>query len=253
MQILPLTTGILKEGDDFASVLAAFGLRDGDIAVLSSKAVAVIEGCVVPLKELPVSAEAKAYAGSCGRSEAFCEAVLRETKRLNGSVIGTCPSALLTLLKPTGMTEGALLVPNAGMDESNIAQGFAAGWPHDPVASLRRIRERLGVNVGLILTDSCCVPLRNGVTAFALACVGIDPFKSEIGSEDLFGRKLRVTVEAVADQLAVAGNSVMGNTSQAAPAALIRDHGFPLSDYEGWVNGMDPARDLFKDAFQGLS
>lgn len=251
MEILPLTTGLLRPKDDLADRLGSCRvIRDGDILIVSSKAVAMTEGSLIRLADCAPSEEANLLSSSCGRSAPFCEAVLRETRRLGGRVAGTCQGAVLTELRPEGMAEGVLLVPNAGLDESNVSEGFAIGWPHVPVDSLRAVKEGLGADIALILTDSCCVPRRSGVTAFALACVGIDPFRSEIGNTDLFGKTMRVTVEATADQLAIAGNAVMGNAAQATPAAVIREHGIPFSTFSGWVNGMDPKKDLFKDMYR---
>lgn len=85
--------------------------------------------------------------------------------------------------------------------------------------------------------------------AFALVCDGIDPVKSEVGRKDLFGKPLRFTLEAVADQLATAANFVMGNADQSVPAAIIRDHGLALGNFSGWVDGIDPDEDLFREAF----
>ncbi len=250
MHVLPLTTDLLRAGDNLAALLiAANSLQDGDILILSSKAIAMTEGDAVALSTLHLSEEATIAAAQCHRSPAFCEAVLQETRRLNGRVVGHCPGAILTQLRPDGMTEGMLLVPNAGMDESNIEHGWTIGWPRDPVASLQRIRARLPTKTALIMTDSCCAPRRWGVTAFAIACAGIDPFTSEIGKRDLFGRTLRITVEATADQLAIAGNHVMGNASQGIPIAIIRDHGVAFSEFAGWVNGIEPEKDLFRDLY----
>ena len=254
MLIAPLTTRILTARDDLAEHFSASGkIRPGDILVISSKAVAMTEGVSIDLNALTPSKEALEWSKACGRSAEFCEAVILETRRLNGKIVGCCQGALLTRLKPFGMHEGTLLVPSAGLDESNVEYRHALGWPHDPVASLKRIREALGIDVALILTDSCCVPTRKGVTAFALACAGMAPFTDEIGKEDLFGKRLRMTVEATADQLSIAANAVMGNAAQATPAALIRDHGIPFSSYEGWVSGMDPENDLFKDIYHDVA
>lgn len=252
MLILPVTTAVLHAKDDLAGIIQAqMHLQTGDILIVSSKALATVEGSAVSLTELAVSREAEEASAATGRSSAFCEAVLRETARLSGRIVGRCPGALLTELQPADM-EGSILAANAGMDESNIESGFAVGWPNDPVASATRLRAALTstAHIAVIVTDSCCIPRRKGVTAYALACVGIDPLKSEIGSHELFGKTLRVTVEALADQLAVAGNLVMGNAAQATPVTVIRDHGIPLTDFAGWVPGIRPKEDLFRELFR---
>ncbi|MEI8230024.1 MAG: coenzyme F420-0:L-glutamate ligase [Candidatus Peregrinibacteria bacterium] len=251
MHILPISTGLLNAGDNLAAILTqSFAFQDNDILVISSKAIATIEGAAIDLTTLTVSDEAKTWAKECGKSPAFCQGVLEETKRLNGEIVSSCPLALLTELQPSGLSEGSLLVPNAGLDESNVAKGFAIGWPHDPLASGIRMKSAIekssGKNVAVITSDSNCRPRRIGVTAFALTSAGIDPLLSKIGMKDLFGKPMTMTVEAVADQLATAANSVMGNAGESIPAAVIRDHGYTLSDFAGWVPGIAKEEDLFR-------
>ena len=267
MLILPLQTQRLSHGDDLASALReaiqkspAQELHPGDILAVSSKALAACEGATIDLNALKPGPEATTLAEASGRSPLFCQAVLEECERLHGTVRGTCPGALITELMPEGM-EGSLLVPNAGLDESNTPQGTAIGWPRDPVASVRRMQQDIKIcdkgeacpaltsnhqaTIALLLTDSCLVPRRWGVTAFALVAAGIDPLRSEQGNRDLYGKPIRITTEAIGDQLATAANAVMGNVAQSCPAALIRDHGLAYSDFSGWVPGITPQEDLF--------
>ncbi len=255
MQILPIRTPLIRPGDDIAGIIrSSVELLDEDIIVISSKAIATAEGATIDLTTLIPSDEAVDWSIKTGRSPAFMEAVLRETRRLHGTVKGSCPGALLTELRPEGMRTGAILCPNAGMDESNIQEGWAVGWPLDPVMSALQLREALMNNsnveyrmskFAVLVSDSCCTPRRSGVTAFALTVAGFSPLKSEIGNRDLFGRKLHITVEALADQLSTAANTVMGNTNQSTPAAIIRDHGVIPTEYSGWVDGIEPNDDLF--------
>ncbi|HLC76367.1 MAG TPA: coenzyme F420-0:L-glutamate ligase [Candidatus Peribacterales bacterium] len=272
MEILPIQTRRIHAGDDLVPLLNVAKLQPLDILVLSSKGVATAEGRIFELKNFGASKEAEKYAKACGRSPEFCEAVLVETKRMNGIVHSTCPGAILTEVKPwSALIEsfshhsthsstssqlsrekrGTILIANAGLDESNVPQGTAIGWPEDAVESAHRLREKLetvvGGHIAIIITDSCVRPGRWGVTAFALAVAGIDPLHDEAGKADLFGRKLRITKEAIADQLATAANMLMGNADQSIPAAIVRDHGMVLSKYEGWVPGIDPEEDLFRE------
>lgn len=248
MHVLELKTPLLTTADPLVPALLKAGTwQPNDIVVLSSKIVALTEGAAIDLGRLEPTAEAQALALPTV-SPAFAEAVLQETRRLHGRVLPGCPYALLTALKPSGST-GTLLVPNAGLDQSNIERGFAIGWPHDPPASAQRIRSAIsaatGCPVAVIIGDSSCHMGRAGVAAIALACAGIDPLLSMIGTKDLHDRPLSITQEAIADQLATAANAVMGNAAQATPAAIIRGHGLPLSEYCGWVPTMDPQLDLF--------
>lgn len=251
MQILGVHTPLLHPHDDLARVIcASVQLQPKDIVVVSSKVLATCEGAAIDLRTVAPSVTAIQWSKKCAKSPEFCEAVLAECARLNGKVIGSAKGALLTLLSPTGM-KGNLLVPNAGLDQSNVDKHFAIGWPVDPVASARTLKTKLAsYGVAVIVSDSCCSALRKGVTAFALACAGIDPIVSRIGIPDLFGTPLSITYEARADQLAVAANAVMGNAAESVPAAVIRDHRLPMSEYCGWVDGMHTDEDLFKDVLK---
>ena len=122
---------------------------------------------------------------------------------MHGTVIGSCPKAMLCELKPDGLEEGTIFAVNAGLDTSNVEKGYAVGWPKDPVATVSKLRRDLesetGKRIAVILTDSCCRPRRLGVTAFALTVCGIEPLLSQIGRKDIFGHELTMTHEAIAE------------------------------------------------------
>lgn len=275
MQILPLTTPLLRAGDSLAAALAKAGtIMAGDILVISSKAVATTEGAAINLRTMTIGEDARRWSATSGLPADFCEAILAETKRMHGRVVGAAPKALLTEVRPDGL-RGALLVPNAGLDRSNIEEGFCIGWPREPVESVRRLRRQLAKSIeepgtrnqdlgnealvprskvlgpAIVMSDSCVHMGRGGVVAFALACSGIDPIRDRVGEQDLFGRPLAVTREAVADQLATAANVVMGNAAESVPAAIIREHCLAASAFEGWVPAIEPAEDLFRNLAPG--
>ena len=301
MHLIPLQTPRIVPGEDLVSALMEArkdGFQPKDIVVISSKAVATSEGRIIDLSALTVSDKAKTYAEKSGRSPEFCQAVLDEVAFHNGSVVGTCPGALLTELKPDGLSTGIILTANAGLDESNAPphqshsvarcgaqpEGTAIGWPEDPVESAKEIQSTMEAklqtdkflvssfwffvlkkisnrflkletknqqlktsqpHIAVIISDSCCRPRRWGVTAYALAVAGMDPLQDQKGVKDLYGRELRITQEAIADQLATAANTLMGNADRACPAVLIRDHGIPLSEFVGWVPWIEPEKELF--------
>ena len=247
MQLLPIKTPTLKAGDDLGLILKKSGkIHDGDIVVVSSKAVATAEGAAINLSAVDVTDEARALAKQTGTQKTVehVQAILNETKRMNGRIVVTSHGIMLTELQPDGFTEGRILVTNAGLDLSNVETGYAIGWPMDPVSSAKKLRETLG-NVGIIISDSGLCPRRKGVMAFALAVAGLDPIVSQVGTPDIFGRELTVTEEAIADQLATAGNFLMGNAGQSVPATVITDHNITLSECNGWVTGIEPEMDIF--------
>jgi coenzyme F420-0:L-glutamate ligase/coenzyme F420-1:gamma-L-glutamate ligase len=263
----------LVAGDVIATLLTQQkALHSGDIVVVSSKAIATAEGASVDLSTKTITAEARAWSEKTGQNPAFVQAILDELVTWNGRIVHHCPGALLTELSPTGM-HGAILIANAGLDQSNAGEGHAIGWPRNPQLSadllqrslsqilMQRVMENSHSNaqyvatprltiektpdIAVIVSDSCCSPRRRGVTAMALAVAGLEPIMDRSGEEDLFGRALRLTSEAVADQLATAANTVMGNGAECTPAAVIRDHGITLHDWHGWVPGMRREEDLF--------
>lgn len=272
MLIIPVRTGHISVGDDLGGIIAdAVALQENDIVVVSSKVAATVEGSAVKLSEIVPSEEAQKLFADYGKSPQHREFVLRETKRMKGKIIRTTNGVVLTELNPEGL-DGSLLVPNAGIDESNIDHGWAVGWPKDPVETVRKLREELTKRIqttqrtkriqrsesssgasgssgssrlAIILTDSGLSPRRSGVTAFALAVAGIDPLFDRRGKPDLYGRDMVMTIEAVADQLATAANFVMGNADERTPAAVIRDHGLPFTDFEGWVPGIEREKDIY--------
>lgn len=247
MQLLPITTGLLRAGDDLIGALRTNAdIRQSDILVLSSKIVATCEDAFVDLTSVVVSDEARTEAKNTGRSPEFCQAVLDETARMHGTIVGRCTGAMLCLLHPE--PDIWIVAANAGMDQSNVPGGTALGWPADSAASAIRLKKELGCAV--IIIDSCCTPLRTGIDAYALACAGIDPIRNEIGKPDLFGTPLRITRDAIADELASAASLLMGNAAQAIPAVIVRDHGFPISDFSGWIPTFPPKEDLFRDVIR---
>ncbi len=123
--------------------------------------------------------------------------------------------------------KNGLLVPTAGIDESN-GDGYYVLWPHEPQRIANQVRaylqRRFGcTHVGVLITDSKTTPLRLGVTGVALAYSGVRALNDYVGSADLFGRPLRVTKVNVVDALATAAVLVMGEGSEQTPLAIISD------------------------------
>lgn len=116
-------------------------------------------------------------------------------------------------------------VSSAGIDKSNT-NGYWVLYPKDPFESARVIHQYLlnksGVkNLGVIITDSHCQPLRRGTVGFALAYWGFNPLRNYIGTPDIFGEHLRVTKMDIADALGTAATFVMGEGVEQTPIAII--------------------------------
>lgn len=120
-----------------------------------------------------------------------------------------------------------MLVASAGIDESN-SDGYFSLWPKDPQKSANEIREYLCKkhqikHLGVILTDSKLTPLRWGVTGTAIAYSGFEPLNDYIGKPDLFGRLMHAEKANIADSLATAAVTEMGEGAEQHPLAVVTD------------------------------
>ncbi len=190
-------------------------LQDGDILVISSKFIAVSEGRVVDLSTVVPSDEAVSEAKRLNISPELCELVIRESDDVIGGVSGF----MLTLIE-------GLLTPNAGIDKSNVEHGKVVLYPRRPLESaaalVDEIRFRRGVEIGVIVSDSRLTPTRKGTVGVALAAAGMEAIVDLRGRPDLFGNVLKVTSQAIADDLCSGAQLVMGEADESIPIVLVR-------------------------------
>ena len=122
-------------------------------------------------------------------------------------------------------TKHGFVCANSGIDLSNVERGQAALLPLDSDRSARRIRDivraKMGVTVGVIISDTFGRPWRKGLTDVAIGVAGIAGVVDLRGTEDALGRVMQVTEVAVADELACTAELVMGK-STGVPVAVIR-------------------------------
>ncbi|MEN9300383.1 MAG: coenzyme F420-0:L-glutamate ligase [Actinomycetota bacterium] len=122
-------------------------------------------------------------------------------------------------------TKHGFICANSGVDLSNVERGYAALLPLDSDRSARRIRDiiraKLGVEVGVIVSDTFGRPWRMGLTDVAIGVAGIAGVVDLRGTPDALGRTMQVTEVCVADQLAGAAEMVMGKSS-GVPVAIVR-------------------------------
>lgn len=198
-------------------------LQDGDVLAVSSKYTAISEGRVVSLETIEVSSQAQALAERYSMNPRIVQLVLQEADHIFGGIQGF----LLTY------KEG-IISPNAGLDRSNIPSGYVVLFPQYPYRSAANIRaalrQRLGVTIGVILTDSWLMPGRLGTSGVALATAGFKPIQDERGKADLFGNPMQVTQRGIADSICVCAQMVMGERDEATPIAIVRNTGVTMSD-----------------------
>jgi coenzyme F420-0:L-glutamate ligase / coenzyme F420-1:gamma-L-glutamate ligase len=184
-------------GADLAGLIcaAAPDLHDGDILVVTSKIVSKAEGRVI----------------RADRERAIDDETVRVVARRG-------PTRIV-------QTRHGLVLAAAGVDSSNTAPGTVVLLPEDPDGSARRLRkavgERLGVSVGVVVTDTMGRPWRVGQTDTAIGAAGIAPLRDHRGEPDTFGNTLEVTIAAVGDEIAAAADLVKGKTTQ-MPVAIVR-------------------------------
>ncbi|MFH1894603.1 MAG: coenzyme F420-0:L-glutamate ligase [Patescibacteria group bacterium] len=123
--------------------------------------------------------------------------------------------------------KGNLLIPTAGIDESNGNEHYIL-WPKDPQETANKVRQHLRKRflikkLGVIITDSKTTPLRWGTTGVAISCSGFSPLYDYIGKRDIFGRKFKMQKANIADALAAAAVLVMGEGAEQTPLAIIED------------------------------
>lgn len=203
------------EGDDLGALLAErVELEDGDVLVVSQKAVSKAEGRVVRLSDVEPSPRARELAGD--HDPRRVEVVLGEAAR----VVRSRPPLLIA------ETRHGFVCASAGVDESNApALGVVVLLPLDPDASAARLRARLhaltGRRVGIVVSDSFGRPFRRGTTDVSIGAAGIETLRDLRGQRDSNGYELRSTQIALADEIAAAAELARGKTD-GIPAVVVR-------------------------------
>jgi coenzyme F420-0:L-glutamate ligase/coenzyme F420-1:gamma-L-glutamate ligase len=216
----------ISGGDDLAALTAeatmraGLSLRSDDVLVFAQKVISKAEGRRVDLRTVAPSARALEVARTVQKDPRLVELILRESRR-----VVRCAKDVLIVEHRLG-----LIMANAGIDQSNVADPeageFALLLPQDPDASAARLRERLRVLTGcepaVLVSDSFGRPWRVGTVGVAIGCAGFPATLDLRGMPDLFGRPLRVTIVAHADEIASAASVLMGQASEARPVVLLR-------------------------------
>lgn len=235
IEILPvLGIGEIRPGDDLAAIVAEHaGVQDGDVIVVTSKIVSKAEDRLVKLaSDDPRVREAARQA-----------AIDAETVRV------VARRGELRIVQ----TRHGLVLAAAGVDASNVARDELALLPADPDASAQRLRdglrERLGVEVAVLVSDTMGRPWRDGLTDAAIGVAGLSALSDPRGSRDAYGNELVVTRVAVADEIAAAADLVKGKLA-GVPVAIVRglapDGKLPDDGRGSSELIRDPADDMFR-------
>ena len=225
MQIIPVH--IEKEivpSDDLSSmILDSEKLDDGDIVVIAQKIISKQEGRLVRLTDVTPSLLSQGISSQYQKDSRIVELILSESRRIvrmHGGILIV-------------ETNNGFVCANAGIDESNVEEGYATLLPVNSDISAKRIRneifEQTGKNVAVIISDTFGRPFRMGQTNVAIGVSGLNPVLDYAGTLDSFKRILRVSAIAIADEISSASELVMGKSLK-CPVAIVRNYSFEFED-----------------------
>ena len=225
MQILPVHIEKEITPDDNLSkiIINSTDIDDGDILVIAQKVISKQEGRIVDLSSVKTSLLSEGISSQYNKDPRIIELILSESKR-----IVRMKSGLIIV-----ETNHGFICANAGIDESNVADGFATLLPLNSDKSAKLIRNKIldetGKNIAIIIADTFGRPFRMGQTNCAIGISGLNPILDYSGTLDSFDRILRVTAIAIADELSAAAELVMEKTKK-SPVAIIRNYPYDLMD-----------------------
>jgi coenzyme F420-0:L-glutamate ligase/coenzyme F420-1:gamma-L-glutamate ligase len=214
-------------------------LDDGDIIVVTEKIVAKSQGRLVDLDSVTPSQKAVSLAKRVEKDPRLVELILRESRE----VLKTGPNFIIT------ETKEGFVCANAGIDSSNVEEGWVKLLPEHPDEAAEKMRgefERAtGKKIGVVIADSIGRPFRCGSVGVAIGASGIVTLWDRRGEADLFGRTLQTTRVAIADCIASAANLVTGDGAEKIPVVLIK--GLELTG-EGTAGELirEKEKDLFR-------
>lgn len=198
-------------------------LQEGDVIVVSTKYISNSQGRLIDLVNVKTSKEGTEVSRKFQIKEELAEIILRESDKIFGGISGFVITSA-----------DNIMAPNAGIDKSNAKKGKAILYPKNPYLIAEQIRRKVFlkflIHVGVILVDSRLMPSRIGTSGVAVSCAGIEPVLDMRSEKDLDGNPLKVTFQAVVDNLATIANHKMGEAAESKPFAIVRDSGAKLTD-----------------------
>jgi coenzyme F420-0:L-glutamate ligase/coenzyme F420-1:gamma-L-glutamate ligase len=214
--------GEIRPGDSLSEKLLTAAKKQGirfqarDILVVKHKVVSKAEGALVALDEILPSAASRVWARRYGLDARVTELALRESRR----IVRRKRGVLIT------ETRHGFVCANSGVDVSNVdGGGHAVLLPEDPDRSASRLRtelkERLRLDIAVIVSDSFGRPWREGLTEVAIGIAGMRPLVDYRGRRDSHGYRMHASIDAIADELACAAGLVCGKLA-GTPACIIR-------------------------------
>lgn len=198
-------------------------LQDGDVLVISTKYISNSQGRIVNMERIKISNEGTEVSKKYQLNPEIAEIIIRESDKIFGGIGGFVITSA-----------DNIMAPNAGIDKSNAKKGSVILYPTNPYLIAEQIRRKIFlkffIHVGIILVDSRLMPARIGTSGVAVACAGIEPVLDMRAKKDLDGNPLKVTFQAVVDNLATIANHKMGEGAESRPFAIVRNSGATLTD-----------------------
>ena len=232
IEIIPiLIRDDIKKGDNIADLIIKSikdkneSLQENDIVVITHKIISKAEGRTTDLRNIVPSEESKKISSNTGKDPRLVELIISQSNE----IVKIERDIIIT------ETKHGFVCANAGIDTSNVGKlsDHVLLLPDDPDESARDIRNdinaKTGGNVGIIISDTFGRPFRKGQVNIAIGVAGIDPIKSYIGKRDMYGKILRVTEIAIADEITSAAELVMGKSSR-VPVSIVRGYVFSFND-----------------------
>ena len=244
IQIIPVQINKdIQEHDNIVDLILSSPskpeIKDKDILVITQKIISKQEGNIVNLSQVKPSLLATGIASEYEKDPRIIQLILDQSKRIirmnNGIMIVE--------------TIQGLVCANAGVDESNVKDGYVTLLPKNADESAKKLQQEIlkktGKNVAVIISDTFGRPFREGQTNSAIGVSGISSIIDYVGTKDAFGKTLHVTAIAIADEICSATELVMGKALK-TPIALVRNYTF--SNSNGSVKDLIRKRsiDLFR-------
>jgi len=198
-------------------------LQEGDVIVISTKFISNSQGRIMDLPSVKPSERGKEISETYQLKPQIAEIIIRESDKIFGGIGGFVITS-----------SDNIMAPNAGIDKSNAKKDKIILYPTNPYLVAEQIRRKIFlkmlIHVGIILVDSRLMPARIGTSGVAIACAGIEPVLDMRSKKDLDGNPLKVTFQAVVDNLATIANHKMGEGAESKPFSIVRDSGAKLTD-----------------------
>jgi len=198
-------------------------LQESDVLVISTKYISNSQGRIVSTNHIRVSKVGSEISKKFQMKPEIAEIILRETDKIFGGIAGFVITS-----------SENIMAPNGGIDKSNAQKDQVILYPKNPFLIAEQIRRKIFlkflIHVGIILVDSRLMPARVGTSGVAISCAGIEPVLDMRSKKDLDGNPLKVTFQAVVDNIATIANHKMGEGAESKPFAIVRNSEAQLTD-----------------------